>query len=288
MTLVDIRGLRCAMDRSCAKSAVRIAVGNFLLRLIVLQLLAINIPVAAQTSLTGALLGVVLDASGRALPGTIVEIRGQDIPVVRSDVCDPSGHFTFPLLPAGLYVVTAHKDGFTLGHTILASVPVTESIRLTITMAVAGETQSVEVTSETSILQIDTAALGRMIGGQTIQSLPLVTRNFTQITNLSPGVLSGVNNAGELGAGSGGLAQIDPSNDGTFVHGLRSYDNSYEFDGIPVTDIQASSIASGGVPIPSPDAIQEFKVQTGLYDASFGERAGANVSLVTKPGTNTF
>jgi len=127
-----------------------------------------------------------------------------------------------------------------------------------------------------------------MVDHQTIQNLPLVTRNFTQIINLSPGVLSGVNNAGELGAGSGGLAQIDPSNDGTFVHGLRSYDNSYEFDGIPVTDIQASSIASGGVPIPNPDAIQEFKVQTGLYDASFGERAGANVSLVTKLATNAF
>ena len=97
-----------------------------------------------------------------------------------------------------------------------------------------------------------------------------------------------MNNAGELGAGGGGLAQIDPGNDGIFVHGLRSYDNSYEFDGVPVTDLQASSIASGGIPIPNPDAIEEFKVQTGLYDVSFGEHAGASVSLVTKSGTNSI
>jgi Carboxypeptidase regulatory-like domain/TonB dependent receptor len=277
-----------ASQASRPTSVVRNVCRICLLQTIALQVLGINLSAAAQTSSTGALIGVVVDPSGKTLPGATVEIRGQDISVVRSDVCDTKGVFTFPLLPAGLYVVTAHEDGFVLPHTIVASVPVTESIRLAIRMTVEGGTQNVEVRSETSPLQIDTPALGRMVDGQTIQSLPLVTRNFTQITNLSPGVLSGVNNAGELGAGSGGLAQIDPSNDGTFVHGLRSYDNSYEFDGVPVTDIQASSIASGGVPIPNPDAIQEFKVQTGLYDASFGERAGANVSLVTKAGTKAF
>ena len=82
-----------------------------------------------------------------------------------------------------------------------------------------------------------------------------------------------MNNAGELGGGSGGLAQIDPGTDGIFTHGLRSYDNAYEFDGVPVTDLQASSVASGGIPIPNPDTIEEFKVQTGLYDAAFGRYA---------------
>jgi len=129
--------------------------------------------------------------------------------------------------------------------------------------------------------------LGRVIGAPMIQALPLAARNFTQIVDLSPGVATGVNNAAELGPGGSGLAQIDAGNDGIFVHGSRSYDNAYEFDGIPVTDLQASNIASGGIPIPNPDAIEEFKVQTGLYNVSFGEHAGANVSLVTKSGTNT-
>src|SRR6202020_1311613 len=56
----------------------------------------------------------------------------------------------------------------------------------------------------------------------------------------------------------------------------------------PVNDLQASSIASGGIPIPNPDAIEEFRVQTGIYDVSFGEHAGANVSLITKSGTNSL
>jgi hypothetical protein len=153
-------------------------------------------------------------------------------------------------------------------------------------MNVAGVTQSVEVRENASLLQSD-IALGGVVDARTIRNLPLATRKFTQIVNLSPGVLSGVNNAGELGSG-GGLAQIDSSNDGIFVHGSRSYDNGYEFDGVPVTDMQGSSIASGGIPIPNPDSIEEFKVQTGLYDVSFGEHAGASVSLITKSGTNNI
>ena len=155
-------------------------------------------------------------------------------------------------------------------------------------MKVAGITQNIEVQPNVSQLQVESIALGRVVDGHTIQALPLAARNFTQIVDLSPGVLTGVNNAGELGSGGSGLAQIDPGSDGIFAHGSRSYDNGYEFDGVPVTDLQASSIASGGIPIPNPDSIEEFKVQTGLYDVSFGEHGGANVSLVTKSGTNSI
>src|SRR5207344_3238074 len=118
--------------------------------------------------------------------------------------------------------------------------------------------------------------------------LPLVTRNFAQIASLSPGVVAGVLNAGELGLGGTALSQIAESNDGIFVHGLRSYDNNFQLDGISVSDVQGSAAGSGGIPIPNPDSIQEFKVQTGLYDAVYGRYAGANVSLITKAGGNDF
>ena len=138
------------------------------------------------------------------------------------------------------------------------------------------------------MVQLDTSALGRVVNQDTVSGLPLVTRNFTQITGLSPGVAAGVYNAGELGTGATALSQIGPSNDGIFVHGARSYDNNWQLDGISVSDVMGSGSISGGIPIPNPDMLEEFKVQTGLYDASFGRGAGANVSVITKSGTNEF
>ena len=231
-------------------------------------LLGVCAPGFGQTASTGALMGEVLDSSGRAIVTATVEAQNSDMAVGRSTLSDDQGRFVLPLLPPGTYQITATKSNYSQGQPISARVPVTESIRVSIPMKVAGTTQKIEVQGSVSQLQVESIALGRiLVDARAIQALPLASRNFTQIVDLSPGVSTGVNNAGELGAGGGGLAQIDPGNDGIFVHGLRSYDNSYEFDGVPVTDLQASSIASGGIPIPNPDAIEEFKVQTGLYDA---------------------
>ena len=257
------------------------------LRILFWTLLGLHIRGWGQTASTGALIGTVLDPSAMGIAQASVEATNQEMTVNRSTVSDDEGRFVLPLLPPGMYRVEVTKDGYSQVETISVQVPVTESIRVSIAMKVAGITQNIEVQGDTSQLQADTVALGRVVDSSAIQALPLAARNFTQIVNLSPGVLSGVNNAGELGTGGSGLAQIDAGNDGIFVHGSRSYDNSYEFDGVPVTDLQASANASGGVPIPNPDAIREFKVQTALYNVSFGERAGGSVSLVTKSGTNS-
>ena len=259
-----------------------------LLQVLFWTLLGVWAPGCGQTASTGALVGEVLDSSGRAIVAATVEAQNPDMAVSRSTLSDDEGNFVLPLLPPGTYQVTAAKSNYSQAQPVSARVSVTESIRVSIAMKVAGISQNIEVQANVSQLQVESVALGRVVDARAIQALPLAARNFTQIVDLSPGVSSGVNNAGELGAGGSGLAQIDPGNDGIFAHGLRSYDNSYEFDGVPVTDLQGSSIASGGIPIPNPDAIEEFKVQTGLYDVSFGEHAGANVSLVTKSGTNSI
>jgi hypothetical protein len=67
---------------------------------------------------------------------------------------------------------------------------------------------------------------------------------------------------------------------GSSCTGARSYENNFQLDGISVSDEPGSAAGSGGIPIPNPDSIQEFKVQTGLYDAAYGRYAGANVSLI--------
>jgi hypothetical protein len=240
----------------------------------------------SQTASTGALTGVTLDPSGATLSGVSVRLARSDGTETMSVSSDENGLFRFFLLPPGTYEVRASKVDFKPLRQPDIHVHVTETVRLELHLELATRAEKTQVFSNTPMVQLDTSALGRAVDKEAVSRLPLVTRNFTQITGLSPGVAVGVYNAGELGTGATAFSQIGKSNDGMFVHGARSYDNNWQFDGISVSDVQGSGAISGGIPIPNPDMLEEFKVQTGLYDAAFGRAAGANVSVITKTGTN--
>jgi hypothetical protein len=120
-----------------------------------------------------------------------------------------------------------------------------------------------------------------------LENLPLVTRNFTQIIGLNPGVAQEVNNASEIGRG-GGSQDANPAGGSIMSQGATSTDNNFEMNGLTINDIQGSWIYSSGIPAPNPDTIQEFKVQTALFDATTGRNAGANVNVITKGGTNDY
>ena len=244
--------------------------------------------VYSQTVSTGALAGVVLAPSGGVLPGVILHLKEEDGAIAKSATSDHNGRFAFLLLPPGTYQVQATRVDFKPVSQRDIHVHVTETLRLELHLELATRLEHVEVSSTPQMVQLDTSALGRVADKDTVSSLPLVTRNFTQIAGLSFGVALGVNNAGELGTGATAQSQIGKSNDGVFVHGARSYDNNWQLDGISVSDVQGSGPISGGIPIPNPDTLEEFKVQTGIYDAAFGRGAGANVSVITKSGTNHF
>lgn len=242
-----------------------------------------------QTASTGSVVGKIFDPSGALIPDATVELVGHRLNESRSQSTDREGNFHFLLLPPGIYELRATQTGFAPLRIDDVNVVVTETVELKLHFQLAGVTANVEISSEAAMVQADTIALGRVVNQTAVGGLPLVTRNFTQIASLSPGVLTGVSNAGEVGAGGTTLSQTDKgSTGGLFVHGARSYDNNFVLDGLSVSDVQGAASSSGGVPLPNPDAIQEFKVQTGLYDASYGRYGGANISVVTKSGTNDF
>jgi hypothetical protein len=254
--------------------------------------LAVALPfsrtIYGQTASTGALTGVTLDPSGAVLPRAGVHLTRLDGTIAMAASSDEKGLFGFFLLPPGTYEVQASKLDFRPVTQKNIQVHVTETLRIELHLELAIRIQTTEVSSDLPMVQLDSSALGRIASEEAVNDLPLVTRNFTQIAGLSPGVIIGVNNAGELGVGATALSQIGKSNDGIFVHGGRSYDNNWQMDGISVSDVLGSASGSGGIPTPNPDTLREFKVQTGLYDAAFGRAAGANVSLITKTGTNQY
>lgn len=243
--------------------------------------------VYAQTSSTGALTGTTIDQTGAVLPDVLVTITNQNTHATESATSDHEGRFSFLLLAPGKYAVRARGiKTDKLSARSNATVHVTETVRLELQLRISPVLQTIQVSAEPAAVQSDTSALGKVVNENAVSNLPLATRNFAQLTSLAPGVVTGVYNAGELGLGGTALSQIAKSNDGLYVHGARSYDNNFELDGISVNDVQGSAGSSGGIPIPNPDVIQEFKVQTALYDAAYGRYGGGNVSLITKTGTN--
>lgn len=256
--------------------------------LFILSLVLFSFPATyAQTASTGALSGTVADGSGANLPGVRIKLTSATSGEARTVVSSATGAYMFAVLPPGSYSVEAVKSGYQTAEKGDVKIAVTETAKLNIEMQVGSATETVTVHADTEMLQTEVSALGRVADERVVETLPLVTRNYTQIIGLSPGVTTNVTNAGNLGRGSGGISTVLGSS-ATVVHGEHPYDNNFEINGQSATDYQSSDTESGGVAIPNPDTIQEFKVQTGQYDASYGPGAGADVDLITKSGSNAF
>src|SRR5271168_4823191 len=237
----------------------------------------------AQTAGTGALSGTVTDQSGSSIAGAQVKVTSESSGETRTVTTNCTGSFTVPLLLPGTYHVEVSQTGFRSVTVPHVRITVTETNALTIRLDVGQIAETVVVEAQVAQLQTESSTLGRVTSSEQVESLPLAMRNFTQIIALNPGVSSEIANAGELGRGGGGNNQ-DP----TVSAGNWASDNNFQMNGVGVNDIQQSGYFSAGVAIPNPDTIQEFKVQTGQYDASYGRNAGANVDVVTKGGTNEF
>jgi len=228
---------------------------------------------SGQTANTGALNGSVTDPHGAVVPGATVTAISQSTGVSRSMVTKSNGTYLIPLLPPGSYQIKVSKDGFQEVVITDVSIVVTETRTTNIGLQIGALNQIVTVTSQEELLKTSGAALGNVTDERMVENLPLVTGNYTQILNLSPGVSADVNDAATLGSGT----------DTVSAHGQVVSDNNFQMNGLGVNDL---FFGGPEVPIPSPDTIQEFKVQTGQYDAAFGRDAGANVDVLTKGGGN--
>jgi hypothetical protein len=241
----------------------------------------------AQTAETGAVAGVVSDPTGAIVTEANIQVTNESTGQIRTSVSQANGRYTVALLPPGTYRIAVKKPGFSEKIESGVHIDVSGTTRLDIVMVLGELTQKVTVDAEPSMVDTESSTLGRVVDQQAVSNLPLVTRNYTQIIGLSPGIEAPVTNATELGRGSGGISPTQTTA-GLFVNGARSYDNNYQMNGISVNDNEATGGSSGGIPIPNSDTISEFKVQTALYDAAFGHNAGANVDVVTKGGSNQF
>lgn len=230
----------------------------------------------AQTSASGQIAGVVRDPSGAVVAGAKVELTG-DAGVRREAQSGSAGNFLFTLLPPGSYKVTVTAGGFKSVTFDPVPVRVTETTTLDASLTVSGSpSESVTVTGEGALAQTSAPVMGRVVDSRQLGELPLATRNFTQILGLSTGAAVALADNTAVGRNSQNIS----------VNGARVTQNNYVINGIDANSIGTNSAPS--LSIPAPESIQEFKVQTSLYDATFGRNAGGNVQAITKSGSNEF
>lgn len=240
---------------------------------------------AGQSANTGALTGTVTDASGGVVPKTEIKVTNKATGETRTALSEESGKYLVALLPPGAYDVSASKASFKVSEYHDINVYVTETATLNVKLEVGATSDVVTVNAQANQMDTTSSALGHVTDERMVENLPLVTRNYTQILGLSPGVSGDLTNAADIGRGESGYAA---ANMGYSVSGGATNDNNFQMNGADVNDLEAEGNITGGIPIPNPDSIQEFKVQTGQYDAAYGRNAGANVNVVTKSGTNSY
>ncbi|MFZ1971945.1 MAG: TonB-dependent receptor [Candidatus Acidiferrales bacterium] len=238
----------------------------------------------AQAPATGAITGRIYDASGGVIPDASVSVENEETSLSRSVTATREGQFRAPLLLPGSYSLTVEVAGFEREILHSIRVVVSETTVVNVTLKVGAVSTELEVTEPTELAQTQSATLGRVTDEQTIVALPLANRNFSQILGLSPGVVVEIPNAGALGSNSQNVS----------VNGAKTTANNFQFNGIDANNIAENAFSGqgfapeAGIAIPNPDTIAEFKVQTAMYDASYGRSAGGNVDLVSKAGGNNF
>ena len=246
-----------------------------------IAVLAGIVGVSSVPSLHGqwtGLSGIVTDQTGGVVPGAEIKVTNEEIGLQRSTLSDVAGRYAFAQLRPGTYTLVATKEGFesvTLeGVVLLVNTTVTNNI-------VFGTVEAVQETVNVfaSVVQVNTtdASIGTAFGTKPIRQLPLNARNPAGLLSLQAGVtfLSAdpldSQKAGDIRNGS--------------VNGAQSDQSNVTLDGVDVND-QNGQLPFTSVLRNTLDSIQEFRVVTTAANADQGRSAGAQVSLVTKSGTN--
>jgi hypothetical protein len=238
--------------------------------------LVICVPAGAQT--LGTITGDVKDASGAVIPGASVSAQSTATNATREAQSNEAGAYSFPALPPGPYIVKAELQGFrTVTREIVLQIEAT--VRVNFTMEIGTLSETTEVTGVAPLITTENATIGTVIENRRIVELPLNGRNFLSLIALSPNVSAEFAGAGQAGDRQGGSR----ANQQISISGQRREFNYYTLDGTDNTDVNFNTY----ILLPSVDALEEFKVQTGIYSAEFG-RAASQVNVVTKSGTNQF
>src|SRR6266542_3995823 len=228
----------------------------------------------ASAQATAQINGTVADSSGGVLPGAAVTATQTDTGFRREVVTDQAGSYTLTNLPVGPYRLEVALSGFRtyVQSGIVLQVNSSPVIPVTLQLGALGET--ITVTSATPLVETRNPAVGQIINNEQVEALPLEGRNVASLVVLAGGAVDTGNPSSRSLTQSRGIA----------VAGGQQFGVQYLLDGAPHNNWYDGV----NLPLPFPDAMQEFSVETSAQNAQNGVKAGGTVSVATKAGTNLF
>ena len=237
-------------------------------------LAALTIPSDVEAQVAGTIGGYIRDESGAVIPGADVRatLIGQQL--TRSAVSDETGFFSLLAMPRGTYEITAQLTGFSTQRTT-AELTAGENLRVDFKMNVSQLRETVVVTGAAALVETRSATISGLVDDRRVQELPLNGRNVVELARTLPGITD-VTASEEMASTRGGPTMI--------VHGASRGQNNFTLNGSNFTNYSQTA----GFNPPPPDAVQEIRVQTSTFSAEYGNNAGAQISMVTKAGSNEF
>ncbi|MBV9743747.1 MAG: carboxypeptidase regulatory-like domain-containing protein, partial [Acidobacteriia bacterium] len=241
----------------------------------VLLLGAIALCSHSQTITVSQISGVVQDVSGAAIPGAQVTVTNADTSAARSVLSGIDGTYAITNLVVGPYRLQVTKEGFSTYSQSGIVLQVNTNPEINVVMKVGAVSEQVEIQANAGMVETQNTSVGQVIDQQRVVDLPLNGRNPAQLISLSGAAV--VNTAGGIA-----INLNYPTVAAFSVAGGQGNQTNYFLDGSAHIDPRTNV----GLPLPFPDALQEFKVETSTLPANYGGHPGGAVNVITKAGTN--
>jgi hypothetical protein len=226
---------------------------------------------------SAAITGTVVDPAGAPIQGASVTARDVNRGIVFTGESNGDGVYYLARVPVGFYEVRVESKGFQTALRPAFELVLNQVARIDVQMVVGSVSQTVEVISSTPLLQTETTELSTHIDHVVAEDIPLITRNYGQLTLLTPGAVS--TNPGAFTSGQNTFQVGRP-----YINGNREQTSNYILDGIDNNQHDDNEVAYS----PSPDAIQEFNLITQNPSAEFGNFLGGILNTTIKSGTNSY
>jgi len=232
---------------------------------------------SAQTS--AEIAGLVTDPTGAAISGASVTVTNKATGATRNATTNSEGLYSFPSLPPGTYALKVEQTGFKISLNENVRLDVQQAARLDVAMEVGQVGETVTISAAAALLNSENTTIGTVIENKIVTELPLNGRQYLNLVALSPNVNVLAPAAGQAGARQGG----ERAQQAISAGGQRIFFDYYTLDGVNNMDVNFNTY----VALPSIDAIQEFKVQIGVYPAEYGHQS-TQVNVLTKSGGNAY